>query len=317
MHFPESRIRKTIFTENAAEMEKLISSLHKIQEEDPTLQVLQSTETKETILSGQGQLHLDLVKFRLEKEFGVKMEMKNPKVSYRETITGKADADYRHKKQSGGAGQFGEIHMRVENYYEGMPEPEGFNIRNKEFEDLSWGGKFAFYWCIVGGAIDSRYIGAIKKGIMQQMKEGPLTGSHCQNIRVSVYDGKMHSVDSNDISFQLAASGAFKEAFHNAKPQLLEPMYHVEILCPDECTGDVMGDLQTRRAMISGMDTEGHYQKIMAEVPLAEMNDYGSTLRSLTGGRAKFTMKFSDYQLVPANVQQELVKQHSLEKAEA
>ncbi|GGP03419.1 elongation factor G [Cloacibacterium rupense] len=317
MQFPESRIRKAIFTENAAEMEKLISSLHKIQEEDPTLQVLQSNETKETILSGQGQLHLDLVKFRLEKEFGVKMEMKNPKVSYRETITGKADADYRHKKQSGGAGQFGEIHMRVENYYEGMPEPEGFNIRNKEFEDLSWGGKFAFYWCIVGGAIDSRYIGAIKKGIMQQMKEGPLTGSHCQNIRVSVYDGKMHSVDSNDISFQLAASGAFKEAFHNARPQLLEPMYHVEILCPDECTGDVMGDLQTRRAMISGMDTEGHYQKIMAEVPLAEMNDYGSTLRSLTGGRAKFTMKFSDYQLVPANVQQELVKQHSLEKAEA
>lgn len=317
MHFPESRIRKAIFTENAAEMEKLISSLHKIQEEDPTLQVLQSNETKETILSGQGQLHLDLVKFRLEKEFGVKMEMKNPKVSYRETITGKADADYRHKKQSGGAGQFGEIHMRVENYYEGMPEPDGFNIRNKEFEDLPWGGKFAFYWCIVGGAIDSRYIGAIKKGIMQQMKEGPLTGSHCQNIRVSVYDGKMHSVDSNDISFQLAASGAFKEAFHSAKPQLLEPMYHVEILCPDECTGDVMGDLQTRRAMISGMDTEGHYQKIMAEVPLAEMNDYGSTLRSLTGGRAKFTMKFSDYQLVPANVQQELVKQHSLEKAEA
>lgn len=317
MQFPESRIRKAIFTENAAEMEKLISSLHKIQEEDPTLQVLQSNETKETILSGQGQLHLDLVKFRLEKEFGVKMEMKNPKVSYRETITGKADADYRHKKQSGGAGQFGEIHMRVENYYEGMPEPEGFNIRNKEFEDLSWGGKFAFYWCIVGGAIDSRYIGAIKKGIMQQMKEGPLTGSHCQNIRVSVYDGKMHSVDSNDISFQLAASGAFKEAFHNARPQLLEPMYHVEILCPDECTGDVMGDLQTRRAMISGMDTEGHYQKIMAEVPLAEMNDYGSTLRSLTGGRAKFTMKFSDYQLVPSNVQQELVKQHSLEKAEA
>lgn len=317
MHFPESRIRKAIFTENASDMEKLIASLHKIQEEDPTLKVEQSTETKETILSGQGQLHLDLVKYRLEKEFGVKMEMKNPKISYRETITGKADADYRHKKQSGGAGQFGEIHMRVENYYDGMPEPDGFNIRNKEFEDLAWGGKFAFYWCIVGGAIDSRYIGAIKKGIMQQMKEGPLTGSRCQNIRVSVYDGKMHSVDSNDISFQLAASGAFKEAFHNAKPQLLEPVYHVEILCPDECTGDVMGDLQTRRAMISGMDSEGHYQKIMAEVPLAEMNDYGSTLRSLTGGRAKFTMKFNDYQLVPTNVQQELVKQHSLEKVEA
>ena len=198
-----------------------------------------------------------------------------------------------------------------------MTEPEGVNIRSKQFEDLPWCGKIAFYCCLVGGAIDSRYIGVIKKGIMQQLKEGPLTGSHCQNIRVSVYDGKMHSVDSNDISFQLAASGAFKEAFHNAHPQLLEPMYHVEILAPDECTGDVMGDLQTRRAMISGMDSEGHYQKIMAEVPLAEMNDYGSTLRSLTGGRAKFSMKFSDYQLVPANVQQDLVKKHAAEKVEA
>lgn len=317
MKFPESRLRKAVFVENTAETEKLFAALNKLKEEDPTLKVEIDHDTHEAILGGQGQLHLDLVKYRLEKDFGVKMEMKNPKISYRETITGKAEADYRHKKQSGGAGQFGEIHMRVENYYDGMPEPEGVNIRSKEFEDLPWGGKFAFYWCIVGGAIDSRYIGAIKKGIMQQLKEGPLTGSHCQNIRVSVYDGKMHSVDSNDISFQLAASGAFKEAFHNAHPQLLEPMYHVEILAPDECTGDVMGDLQTRRAMISGMDTEGHYQKIMAEVPLAEMNDYGSTLRSLTGGRAKFSMKFSDYQLVPANVQQELVKKHAAEKVEA
>ena len=317
MKFPESRLRKAVFVENTAETEKLFAALNKLKEEDPTLKVEIDHDTHEAILGGQGQLHLDLVKYRLEKDFGVKMEMKNPKISYRETITGKAEADYRHKKQSGGAGQFGEIHMRVENYYEGMPEPEGVNIRSKEFEDLPWGGKFAFYWCIVGGAIDSRYIGAIKKGIMQQLKEGPLTGSHCQNIRVSVYDGKMHSVDSNDISFQLAASGAFKEAFHNAHPQLLEPMYHVEILAPDECTGDVMGDLQTRRAMISGMDSEGHYQKIMAEVPLAEMYDFGSTLRSLTGGRAKFSMKFSDYQLVPANVQQDLVKKHAAEKVEA
>ena len=317
MKFPESRLRKAVFVENTAETEKLFAALNKLKEEDPTLKVEIDHDTHEAILGGQGQLHLDLVKYRLEKDFGVKMEMKNPKISYRETITGKAEADYRHKKQSGGAGQFGEIHMRVENYYEGMPEPEGVNIRSKEFEDLPWGGKFAFYWCIVGGAIDSRYIGAIKKGIMQQLKEGPLTGSHCQNIRVSVYDGKMHSVDSNDISFQLAASGAFKEAFHNAHPQLLEPMYHVEILAPDECTGDVMGDLQTRRAMISGMDSEGHYQKIMAEVPLAELNDYGSTLRSLTGGRAKFSMKFNDYQLVPANVQQDLVKKHAAEKVEA
>ena len=311
MEFPESRIRKAIFTDAAADMEKLVTALHKIQEEDPTLKVEQSAELKQTILHGQGQLHLGLVKERLQDDFGVKMNFAEPKISYRETITGAADADYRHKKQSGGSGQFGEIHMRVENFYEGMEEPSGFNIRQKEIEDLPWGGKLAFYWCIVGGTIDNRYIGAIKKGIMQQMNEGPLTGSRCQNIRVIIYDGKMHSVDSNDISFQLAASGAFKEAFHQAKPQLLEPMYSVEILCPDEDTGDVMGDLQTRRAIISGMDSEGHYQKILADIPLAALHDYGSSLRSITGGRAKFTMKFADYQLVPPNVQQELIKKHS------
>lgn len=311
MEFPESRIRKAVTAESSAETEKLFAALHKIQEEDPTLKVEIDADTHEAILGGQGQLHLDLIKQRLEKEFGVKMEMKNPRVSYRETITRKATADYRHKKQSGGAGQFGEIHLQIDNYYEGMEEPQGFSIRQKEIEDLPWGGKLAFYWCIVGGAIDSRYIGAIRKGIMAQMKNGPLTGSPCQNIRVVVFDGKMHSVDSNDISFQLAASGAFKEAFQNAKPQLLEPMYRVEILCPDEATGDVMGDLQTRRAIISGMDTEGHYQKIIADVPLAELDDYGSTLRSITGGKAKFTMAFSDYQLVPGNVQQELIKHYA------
>ncbi len=316
MEFPESRIRKAISAGSAADMEKLVTALHKIEEEDPTLNVEQSAELKQTILHGQGQLHLDLVKQRLQREFGVTMNFENPKIPYRETITAKADADYRHKKQSGGSGQFGEIHLKVENFYEGMEDPTGVNIRQKDIEDLPWGGKLAFYWCIVGGAIDNRYIGAIKKGIMQQMKEGPLTGSHCQNIRVTVYDGKMHSVDSNDISFQLAASGAFREAFQQAKPQLLEPVYSVEILCPDEDTGDVMGDLQTRRAIISGMDSEGHYQKILAEVPLAELHDYGSSLRSITGGRAKFSMKFSEYQLVPGNVQQELVKQHAhLEEA--
>ncbi|WP_027376942.1 elongation factor G [Kaistella palustris] len=316
MEFPESRIRKAVSAGSAADMEKLVTALHKIGEEDPTLHVEQSAELKQTLLHAQGQLHLDLVKQRLEREFGVKMTFENPKIPYRETITGKADADYRHKKQSGGAGQFAEIHMRVENFYDGMEEPTGVNIRQKDIEELPWGGKLAFYWCIVGGAIDNRFIGAIKKGIMQQMKEGPLTGSHCQNIRVAVYEGKMHSVDSNDISFQLAAAGAFREGFQRAKPQLLEPVYSVEILCPDADTGDVMGDLQTRRAIISGMDSEGHYQKILAEVPLAEMHDYGSALRSITGGRAKFTMKFSQYQLVPGNVQQELVKSHAhLEEA--
>lgn len=316
MQFPESRIRTAIKSANTSDMEKMMKALHQIAEEDPTLIIEQSSELKQTIMHGQGQLHLDLIKYRVQKEFGVEMEFEEPKIPYRETITAKAEADYRHKKQSGGAGQFGEVHMRIEPYFEGMPEPEHLNVRQKEVEELPWGGHFAFYWCIVGGAIDNKYINAIKKGIMQQMKEGPLTGSCCQNIRVSVYDGKMHSVDSNDISFQLAASHAFKIAFENSHPQLLEPIYHLEVLCPENVTGDVMGDLQTRRAIIHGMDTEDHYQKIIAEVPLAELHEYGSTLRSMTHGRAKFTMRFSDYQLVPTHVQEVLVKKHAKNQEE-
>lgn len=306
--FPESRIQKTIMAQNTSDTEKLFATINKIHEEDPTLRLEINPDTHESVIGGQGQLHLDLLKQRIEKESGVQLILKDPKISYRETITQSANTEYRHKKQSGGAGQFGEIHLRVENYFDGMEEPKGLNIRQHEIENLPWGGKLAFYWCIIGGAIDNRYITAIKKGIMQQMKNGPLTGSPCQNIRVSVYDGKMHSVDSNDISFQLAAAGAFKEAFHKAGPQILEPMYKLEILSPDENTGDVMGDLQARRAIISGMDSEGHYQKINAEVPLAELNDYGSDLRAITGGKAKFSMKLSDYQLVPGNIQKELVQ---------
>jgi elongation factor G len=288
-------------------MEKMIKALHQIEEEDLTFKVEQSSELKQTIVYGQGQLHLDLIKHRIESENNIEIIFEEPKVPYRETITKGAKAEYRHKKQSGGAGQFGEVHLTIEPYYDDMPEPQGVNVRNKEIEELPWGGKFAFYWCIVGGAIDNRYATAIKKGIMQSMTEGPLTGSNCQNIRVCIYDGKMHAVDSNDISFQLAASHAFKDAFNEARPQLLEPYYQLEVLCEDAYTGDVMGDLQTRRAIIQGMDTDGHYQKIISEVPLAELKDYGSTLRSLTQGKAKFKLEFSSYQLVPAHVQESLV----------
>ena len=308
MQFPDSRIRKAVSTANLADMEKMIKALHQIQEEDLTLKVEQSAELKQTIIQGQGQLHLNLIKHRIENENNIEIVFEEPKVPYRETITSAAKAEYRHKKQSGGAGQFGEVHITIEPYFEDMPEPHGVNVRHKEIEELSWGGKFAFYWCIVGGAIDNRYATAIKKGIMQEMTEGPLTGSNCQNIRVCIYDGKMHAVDSNDISFQLAASHAFRLAFNEAKPQLLEPYYHLEVLCEDHHTGDVMGDLQTRRAIIQGMDTDGHYQKIIAEVPLAELKDYGSTLRSLTQGKAKFKLHFANYQLVPTHVQAELVK---------
>jgi elongation factor G len=298
-------------------MEKLIKALHQIEEEDPTLIVEQSATLKQTIIHGQGQLHLDLIRYRIEKNFGVHMDFEKPKIPYRETITRSANEVYRHKKQSGGAGQFGEVHMRIEPYYEGMPNPEGLTVRNTEVEELEWGGKLAFYWCVVGGTIDSKYSSAIKKGIMQKMVEGPLTGSNCQDIRVCIYDGKMHPVDSNDMAFMLASIGAFRAAFKNAGPQILEPIEDVSITCSDAAMGDIMGDLQGRRAIIMGMDSDGHYQKINARVPLAEMYQYSSTLRSLSQGKAKFSRKFADYVPVPPDIQQKLIAEHKEEEEES
>ena len=316
IHFPNSRIRTAVSLPSKSDMEKLIKALHQIEEEDPTLILEQSAQLKQTILHGQGQLHLDIVKYRIEKVNGISMQFEEPKIPYRETITRVANTSYRHKKQSGGAGQFGEVHMRIEPYYDGMPPPEGLSVRKSELEELPWGGQLAFYWCIVGGSIDAKYINAIKKGIMQKMEEGPLTGSYCQNIRVCIYDGKMHAVDSNDMAFMLAASAAFKTAFKEAGPQLLEPIYDLDILCSSSVMGDVMGDLQTRRATIQGMDAVGHYQKIMAKVPLAELYKYSSTLRSISQGRAKFSRALSGFQSVPYEIQENLIRVHSaLEEA--
>jgi len=316
IHFPSSRIRTAVTPPSKADMEKLIKALHQIEEEDPTLIVEQSAQLKQTILHGQGQLHLDIVKYRIEKVNGILMEFEKPKIPYRETITKEANTSYRHKKQSGGAGQFGEVHMRIEPYTEGMPPPAGLNVRKSEVEDLPWGGKLEFNWCIVGGSIDAKYINAIKKGIMQKMEEGPLTGSYCQNIRVCIFDGKMHAVDSNDMAFMLASSAAFKEGFNNSSPQLLEPIYNLEILCSSSVMGDVMGDLQTRRATIQGMDAVGHYQKIMAKVPLAELYKYSSTLRSISQGRAKFSRQLAGFLPVPYEIQESLINEHSaLEEA--
>lgn len=314
IHFPEPRIRTAVTPPSKADMEKLIKSLHQIEEEDPTLVIEQSASLKQTIIHGQGQLHLDLIKYRIEKVNGVQMNFERPRIPYRETITRSANESYRHKKQSGGAGQFGEVHMRIEPYHDGMANPEGLTVKNTEIDTLEWGGKLAFYWCIVGGTIDAKYASAIKKGIMQKMQEGPLTGSHCQDIRVSIYDGKMHAVDSNDMAFMLASVGAFRAAFKNAGPQILEPIYDVEITCPDAAMGDIMGDLQTRRAIIVGMDSDGHYQKIKARVPIAEMYQYSSTLRSISQGRAKFTRKFADYVPVPPDIQQKLIAEHHEEE---
>ena len=315
--FPEPRIRTAVNPPSKAEMEKLVKALNQIAAEDPTLIVEQSKTLKQTLIHGQGQLHLDITAYRIEKVNNVKMDFIPPKVSYRETITRAANGSYRHKKQSGGSGQFGEVHMRIEPYYEGMPAPDGLTVRNVEEDELPWGGKLIFMWCIVGGSIDAKYSNAIKKGVMQKMEEGPLTGSYCQDLRVCIYDGKMHPVDSNDMAFMLASSTIFKNNFNEAAPQLLEPIYEVEILCSDDVMGDVMGDLQTRRAMIMGMDAEGHYQKIKAKVPIAEMYKYSSTLRSITQGRAKFTRKFSEYMAVTPDIQKNLIKAYQAELQEA
>jgi len=310
IEFPEPRFRTAMVPPDKNSLEKVARALTIVHEEDPTLVVEHSVELKQTILHGQGQLHLDIVKAKIEKTFGLKIEFEKPKIPYRETIRQSVDEVYRHKKQSGGAGQFAELHMRIEPYHDGMPNPVGLSVRNSEVDELPWGGKLVFNWCIVGGTIDSRFSNAIKKGILMKMEEGPLTGSRCRDIRVSIFDGKMHPVDSNDMAFQLASTMAFKIAFKKANPKLLEPVFDLEVLSPEDMVGEVMGDLQTRRAMITGMDSEGHYQKINAKVPLSELFGYSSSLRSITQGRAKFKRSFSEYAETPPDVQKVLIDSH-------
>jgi elongation factor G len=311
IHFPTPRIRMAVVPPSKADVEKMANALHSIQEEDPTLIVEQSVELRQTIIHGQGELHLDIVRVRAEQNFGVHIDFVEPRIPYRETITKVVNQDYRHKKQSGGAGQFAEVHMRIEPYYDGMPAPQGLNAKHIEVEDLKWGGKFSFVWAIVGGVIDARFTNAIKKGIMSKMEEGPSTGSYCRDVRVSVYDGKMHDVDSNDMAFQIASMMAFREGFLKAGPQILEPIYDLEVMVDAEFMGAVMGDLQTRRAIIMGMDADGHYQVIKARVPLKELHRYSSALRSLTQGKAKFTIAFADYAAVPGDLQSKLAAEYA------
>jgi elongation factor G len=308
INFPLPRIHKSVSAQDKNEEEKLNEALKKIKSQDPTVQVNYSTELKQLILSCQGELHLATIDWILKNEYGIKANFEQPKIAYRETIQRSATTSYKHKKQSGGSGQFGEVHIKIEPYFEGMPEPEGFNIRGKEEISLDWGGKLVFYNCIVGGVIDARYLPAVLKGILEVMEEGPLTGSYARDIRVMLFDGKMHSVDSNDISFKIAGSHAFKDAFLNAKPKLLEPIHELTVKVPEEMLGNVMTDLQGRRSIILGMDSDGKYQTIKAKTPLAEMYKYSTTLRSITQGRGSFTTKFSNFELVPNNVQQELTK---------
>ncbi len=307
--FPQPRIRVAVIAKSKNDNEKIGEVLGKIHQEDPTLSVEYSKELKQLIVSAQGELHLTVCKWFLENMYKLNVDFISPRISYRETIRKPASASYRHKKQSGGAGQFGEVYIKIEPYYEGMPEPEEFTVRGKEIIDLEWGGKLVFYNCIVGGVIDARFIPSILKGVMEKMEEGPITGSYVRDVRVMVHDGKMHPVDSNDISFKIAGMMAFKDAFMKAEPQLLEPIYDLEVRVPEEIMGDVMGDLQTRRSMIVGIDTLGNYQVIKAKTPLAELDRYSTSLRSLSQGRAGFNQQFADYVPVPFELQQKLAKE--------
>jgi elongation factor G len=314
IEYPDPRIHKAVEASNKKDEEKMAEVIKKLHSQDPTIEIKYSPELKQLILSCQGDLHLATIDWTLKNIYGMEVDFSKPRIAYRETIQRSATSSYRHKKQSGGSGQYGEVHLKIEPYHEGMPEPQGFNIRGKEEIDLEWGGKLIYYNCIVGGVIDTRFIPSILKGIKEVMEEGPVTGSYARDIRVMVYDGKMHSVDSNDISFKIAGGHAFKDAFLNASPKLMEPVQDLEVKVPEELMGEVMTDLQSRRSMILGMEATGAYQRIKARTPLAELYGYSTALRSLTQGRASFKSRFAEYSPVPQNVQDALVKKQKAEQ---
>lgn len=322
--YPNPKCSRAIRAVNESETEKMMAALNRMRQEDPTWEVEQSKELRQIIVHGQGEFHLRTLKWRLENLDKIAVEFSEPRIPYRETITKAARADYRHKKQSGGAGQFGEVHLVIEPYSNGMPDPTVYKfggqeirvtIKGKEEIPLEWGGKLVFINSVVGGAIDARFMPAILKGIMSRMEQGPLTGSYARDVRVVVYDGKMHPVDSNELSFMLAGRNAFSQAFKEAGPKILEPIYDVEVFVPAEKMGDVMSDLQGRRGLIVGMSSENGYEKLQAKVPLKEMSNYSTALSSLTGGRASFIMKFASYELVPGDLQKKLIEDHEEEKA--
>lgn len=323
--YPNPKYTRAIKAVNEAETEKMMAALTRMNQEDPTWVIEQSKELRQTLVHGQGEFHLRTLKWRLENNEKIQVQFSEQRIPYRETITKAARADYRHKKQSGGAGQFGEVHLIIEPYYDGMPEPTTYKFngqeyritpRSKEVVDLEWGGKLVFINSVVGGAIDARFMPAILKGVMERMERGPLTGSYARDVRVIVYDGKMHPVDSNELSFMLAGRHAFSLAFKEAGPKILEPIYDVEVFVPSEKMGDVMSDLQGRRGMIVGMSSENGYEKLQAKVPLKEMANYSTALSSMTGGRASFIMNFASYELVPGDVQSKLIAAFEAENTE-
>jgi elongation factor G len=308
--FPEARMSKAIEPVNKRDEEKLGEAIKRLHSQDPTVEIKYNSELRQLVLSCQGDLHLNVIDWLLRHEYGIEVVYEKPKIPYRETIQRSASASYRHKKQSGGSGQYGEVHLKIEPYFDDMPDPEGFNVRGKDVIELSWGGKLVFYNCIVGGVIDLRYLPSIKKGILEVLENGPITGSYARDVRVMVYDGKMHPVDSNDISFKIAGSHAFREAFLNARPKLMEPIQDLEVRVPKDLVGDMMTDLQGRRSVILGIEATGNYQSIKARTPLAELYQFSTTLRSITQGKGTFSSSFAEFSQVPENIQETLLKAH-------
>ncbi|MBO7643624.1 MAG: elongation factor G [Bacteroidales bacterium] len=321
IQYPAPKYRCAIKAKVQQDDQKLGEALKKISAQDPTVVVEYSRELRQTILSGNGEQHINIVKWRLNNEFGLEVELFAPKVPYRETITKVANAQYRHKKQSGGAGQFGEVHLLVcpaEGELNTKFKIDGketqLNVKTQDITELEWGGKLEFYNCVVGGAIDLGFMPAILKGIKERMVEGPLTGSYARDIRVFVYDGKMHPVDSKEIAFIIAGRNAFREAFRNAGPKILEPIYNVEVMTPSEYQGAVMSDLQNRRGILGDMGADKGFAILRARVPLAELYRYSTTLSSLTAGSATFSMEFADYQPVPGDVQTKLLAEYAAQE---
>lgn len=312
IEYPQSRIRRAVSAVNTKDEEKLTEALKKIHSQDPTVEIFFSNESRQLILTCQGELHLATIDWLLKNIHGVVAKFENPKIAFRETVQRPSASNYRHKKQSGGSGQFAEVHLKIEPWDENMPEPEGFNIRGKEEVDLPWGGKLVFYNCIVGGVIDQRYLPSIMKGILEVMENGPLTGSYIRDVRAMIHDGKMHSVDSNDFSFKIAGAHAFKKAFLNADPKLLEPALDLVVKVPEEMVGNVMTELQSRRSIIQGIESEDNYQVLKCIAPESELFGFSTELRSLTKGRATFSTKFSGYQAVPSNIQDNLTNKREL-----
>ena len=310
IHFPTTVIRTAVKLKKEGDEDKLGNALHQIHREDPSAVIEHSQELRQIIIHGQGEEHLNTIEYALLNRFKLDVEFGAPRIPYRETITKEVRVQYKHKKQSGGAGQYGEVHLFIEPYEQGKGMPDDIKVRKVEEHELPWGGKLVFQNCIVGGVIDNRFMPAIFKGVMEKMEHGPMSGCRARDIRISVYDGSMHSVDSNEAAFKTAARMAFRNGFLDAKPQLLEPIYEINVTVPVDYMGDVMSDLGTRRGQIQGMDSEGALQQIKAHVPLEELDHYSTRLKSMTQGSATYTRKYSHYAPVPFDIQERVIKQN-------